>query len=444
MPLKAVKYIQIDDQKGILYSAGKRSLLIPVTFVKALDSTFVRLVGREGAEILICKIGEALGRGYAQSLEAILKEEKTEVSREARIKISCNAIFMEAGWGSIKIRNIDLTKRLLDVEIAYGPSGQFLEKSKYSLEKGVLTGVYYEITGEEVYCQSLKQDTKKQAIILRTSKGVPEEIKEKERIVLISRKELEEKNEKLAKAYEELESSQKQLIQSEKMATIGTLAGGVAHEINTPLGSILTNTEMLKSELAGEFQKECLNLIEASTLRCKTIVEQLLKYSRAPKTELELVDVKQVVDETCLLLEHNLCENRITVSKEYGEVLKVEGNANELAQVFTNIIVNAIDAIKKTFDEKRREGNIRIGFYREKNTLVIEIKDDGCGIPEKDIGKVFDPFFTAKDVGKGTGLGLSVSQRIIEKHNGKIEVESKVGEGSAFKVKLPIRTLKNK
>ena len=250
---------------------------------------------------------------------------------------------------------------------------------------------------------------------------------------------LEEKNGELEKAYKELKSTQKQLIQSEKLATIGLLAGGVAHEINTPLGCIFTNTEMLQSQVTNEFQKECLGFIEKSTFLCKGIVEQLLKYSRKPEQDVELVDIEQVINEACLMLEHTLTENGIVLHREYHKMQSIVGNANELGQVFTNIILNCRDAIRETFDEEKKRGNIIIKSYQEENYLIVEIKDDGVGIHGEHIGRIFDPFFTTKKVGKGTGLGLSVSQRIIENHNGKIEAESKHRQGTIFKVKLPVK-----
>lgn len=248
-----------------------------------------------------------------------------------------------------------------------------------------------------------------------------------------------QKSEELKQAYKKLQETQAQLIQSEKMATIGILAGGVAHEINTPLGTILTNAEMLKSEMQTKYQKECLELIEKSLMRCKLIVEQLLKYSRVSPLEFEPVELNRVIDEVCILLEHQLSNDGITINKEYGRVPLVDGNANELGQVFTNIILNARDGIKKTYDETRSKGDIWIKTFREEASVVVEIKDDGIGIPSKDLGKIFDPFFTTKDVGKGTGLGLSVSHRIIEKHQGKIEVKSKPKQGTTLRIELPVK-----
>jgi signal transduction histidine kinase len=250
---------------------------------------------------------------------------------------------------------------------------------------------------------------------------------------------LEEKNQQLETAYQELKSTQRQLIQSEKMATVGTLAGGMAHEINTPLGTILTNTEMLLKEIKNKEQMASLELIEEATKRCRDIVQFLLKYSRQAPVEFQPVELDKIIDDACFLLEHQLSNNGITINKEYNPMPKIEGNANELEQVITNLILNSKDAIIKTYNEKRDKGNIQIRVYQKEKSLFIEIQDDGCGIPKKYIDRVFDPFFTTKDIGKGTGLGLSVSQRIIERHNGEIKIESEPGQGTMVRIELPIR-----
>lgn len=213
MGLKQVKYIQIDDQKGALYSAGKQSLLVPIIFIKTLNSTFVRLVGEEGANILIYKIGEAVGRGYAQSLESLLKKEETELNQKIKIKMSCNAVFMEAGWGKIIIKKIDLVKCLLEVKISYSPSGEFLEKGDYSLEKGILVGIYREISQEKVCGELVSENVDEHSVVLRIVKEISSETEEKEKIVLVTRERLEqmikEKTEALQKKIDELEKFHK-------------------------------------------------------------------------------------------------------------------------------------------------------------------------------------------------------------------------------------------
>jgi len=250
---------------------------------------------------------------------------------------------------------------------------------------------------------------------------------------------LEQKNQQLEEAYQELKSTQRQLIQSEKMATVGTLAGGMAHEINTPLGTILTNTEMLLKEAKNKEQQVSLRLIEEATRRCRDIVQLLLKYSREAPAEFQPVELNKIIDDACLLLEHQLSNDGITVKKEYRPMPEIEGNVNELEQVITNLVLNSRDAIIKAYNEKKSQGNITIKTYQNEKSLCIEIRDNGCGIPKKDIDRIFDPFFTTKDIGKGTGLGLSVSQRIITRHNGEIKVESEPGEGTTVRIELPIK-----
>jgi signal transduction histidine kinase len=255
-------------------------------------------------------------------------------------------------------------------------------------------------------------------------------LKEREKYVNI----LEEKNQELEHAYNELKATQAHLIQSEKMATVGTLAGGVAHEINTPLGAILTNAEMLLKE-APLPQKENLELIRMSTLKCKTIVEQLLRYSHKPTQEFELVEINQIIDDACILIEHQFLNEGIRIEKLYSQLPHLKANANELAQVITNILLNAKDAIKKT----QHPGLIQIKTYSDNNYLNIEITDNGCGIPEENLTKIFDPFFTTKDIGQGTGLGLYITQRIMERHSGKIEVKSLLNQGTTITVRLPVK-----
>ncbi len=249
--------------------------------------------------------------------------------------------------------------------------------------------------------------------------------------------ELEELNVHLEDKVEErtrqLKETQEQLIQSAKMATIGTLAGGVAHEINNPLGAILTNTQMLIIEVKDPDQREALKLIEEGTRRCRDIVMALLKYSRKPEfDEFKPVELNNIINDVCNLLQHQLDTENIHIKKEYGDIPQIEGNANELQQVFTNLILNARDAIKRTGDARE----ITIRTYRENNSVVAQVIDTGCGILKENISKIFDPFFTTKDVGKGTGLGLSIAYKVIEKHNGKMEVSSILGKGTTFTIKL--------
>ncbi len=228
---------------------------------------------------------------------------------------------------------------------------------------------------------------------------------------------------------------QKQLLQSEKMVAIGMLAGGVAHEINNPLGGILAFTQLIKAEVPDDspIQKD-LSEIEEAAKRCKKIVEDLLSFAR-PSAGNELVsqNVNSLLDKLLPLLKLKLREAEITIQTDYGEQLPpVWGEANRLQQVFLNLIQNAVEAI--------RTGGVvtvRTRLAGNGTELYLEVQDTGTGIREEDLGKIFDPFFTTKGL-KGTGLGLSICDSIIHDHHGRIEVESVWGKGTTFRVVLPV------
>jgi C4-dicarboxylate-specific signal transduction histidine kinase len=232
----------------------------------------------------------------------------------------------------------------------------------------------------------------------------------------------------------ELVYTQKQLVQAEKLATVGTLAGGVAHEINNPLTAILTNVQMLLS--TGELDKESLEMIEEATKRCKTIVQKLMTYAKKPleSTMVYKINLLEIIGNVVGFLRYQLEQEniKIVVNASQDNYL-VMGNHNELEQVLTNIILNAKDAIKQI----KKSGIEKITLSQNEDSVNVEIKDEGKGIPKEIIPRIFDPFFTTKEVGKGLGLGLSICQAIIDKHNGKITVQSEPNKGSVFTVQLP-------
>lgn len=236
----------------------------------------------------------------------------------------------------------------------------------------------------------------------------------------------------------ELVDVQKQLIQAEKLATVGTLSGGVAHEINNPLTVILTNVQMLLAfyDKDAKIDKESLQLIEEATQRCRTIVQKLMAYAQKPldPEKISVTDLSSVLKKTIVFLGYQLEQDSIKIVVEAKDAsYPVLGNQNELEQVLTNLIINARDATKKA----KKSGDIYIDLLKEENQIKLKIRDEGIGIPKEIISRIFDPFFTTKDVGKGLGLGLSICQSIIEKYKGKIMVESQPGEGSVFTIQLP-------
>ena len=235
----------------------------------------------------------------------------------------------------------------------------------------------------------------------------------------------------LKNALKELKETQLQLINSEKMASLGQLVAGVAHEINTPVASIKSNNGLLAklipqiqdSEIA-EIMQEINQIDNEAIQRISNIVVSLKKFVRLDEAELQEADINKELDLTLDLIRHET-KNRIEIVKNYGEIPLINCYPNMLNQVFTNILVNACQAIKE-------KGTITITTNFEGETLTVSIKDTGKGISEDEINKIFAAGYTTKGVGVGTGLGLAISAKIMEKHNGKISVNSELGKGSEF------------
>ncbi len=234
----------------------------------------------------------------------------------------------------------------------------------------------------------------------------------------------------------ELVKTQEQLVQAEKLATLGTLAGGVAHEINNPLTAVLTNAQILRMS-AREDDIDSLSLIEEGAKRCQTIVQKLMKYARKTAEEAphKDVDLRDVVKGTCSLLGFQFQQENIEVEMKLADVPPVQGIAGELDQVLTNLLVNARDAI---FENKVR-GKIKVETRQTADAIELVVTDNGIGISQANQKKIFDPFFTTKDVGSGTGLGLAVSFGILKRHNATISVNSSPGKGATFVVKFPMQ-----
>lgn len=251
----------------------------------------------------------------------------------------------------------------------------------------------------------------------------------------IIRAELYQKNAKNVKdlkaALEELKETQLQLINSEKMASLGQLIAGVAHEINTPVASIKSNNsimEKLISQIEQDDIKEMftqINSIDKEAIqRISNIVVSLKKFVRLDEADLQEANINKELDLTLELISHET-KNKVEIEKHYGDIPPIKCYPNMLNQVFTNILVNACQAIKD-------KGKIIISTEFQDSNLIVKIKDNGQGIPKENINKIFTAGYTTKGVGVGTGLGLAISQKIIDKHKGKIQVYSEVGVGTEF------------
>lgn len=248
-----------------------------------------------------------------------------------------------------------------------------------------------------------------------------------------------------------LRKYQEQLIQSQKMEDLGRLAGGVAHEINTPLGIILGYTQLLMEEIEDQSQIDDLKIIERQTKVCRKIVADLLGFSRYSGSATETVDINESLREVIKLVAHIFSANHIAIRAEMDDnIPPITGDRERLKQVWLNMLNNAADAIGE-------EGEIYVGskLCPHRRRVLVSIADTGKGIREEDLSKIFDPFFTTKQVGKGTGLGLSVSFGIIQEHGGKISAFSPppmefipedfpesadFGPGTVFIIEIPLET----
>lgn len=225
-----------------------------------------------------------------------------------------------------------------------------------------------------------------------------------------------------------------QLLQAEKLSSLGLIAAGVAHEVNTPLTGISSFTQMLVRDIPDEHpHHRILKKIEKQCFRASEIVNNLLNFARIQTTEFKEVQINRLLEESISLLEHQFRQRQVQLVRELDEQLPmVRGNAGKLMQVFINILLNALDAVPQN-------GQVALRTRAEDHSVLILIEDNGQGIPADVVQRIYDPFFTTKDTGKGTGLGLSVSYGIIQEHAGRIFVDSRPGEGTRFTIKLPVQ-----
>lgn len=278
---------------------------------------------------------------------------------------------------------------------------------------------------------------------------------------------LENTNKELERAYEELKSTQSKILQQEKMASIGQLAAGVAHEINNPIGFITSNLgtldkyvekltvfilaqseiiaaigsaskseelKQLREKLKLDYVMEDVNALIRESLdgagRVKTIVQNLKSFSRVDEKMYAHADINECIESTLNIVWNEL-KYKTTVQKEYGEIPLTKCYPQQLNQVFMNLLVNAVQAIEK-------QGEIGITTWNGAGAVHISISDTGSGIPGDKLNRIFEPFFTTKEIGTGTGLGLSITYDIVKKHNGDITVDSEVGKGTTFTIKIPV------
>ena len=246
-----------------------------------------------------------------------------------------------------------------------------------------------------------------------------------------------------------LENAQAALIQSEKMASLGQMTAGVAHEINNPINFISSSVQALKmdfSEIRNAIKKrgaenaqeeelfneidDLIHVIEKGASRTASIVKSLRTFNAGNDEKTRMVDIHSCLDSTISILNHKI-QPTISLKKNYGNISQIKCHPGRLNQVFMNVIDNAIQATQDN-------GVIEISSHQQKEELVIAIKDTGTGMSPEVLSKIFDPFYTTKDVGQGTGLGMFISYGIIEEHNGKIDVKSQPNKGTEVTIYLPL------
>ena len=225
---------------------------------------------------------------------------------------------------------------------------------------------------------------------------------------------------------------EQQLLQTEKLTSLGLLAAGVAHEVNTPLAVISNYIQMLARQLPGDDSRQkIIEKIVKQTFRASEIVNNLLNFSRTGAGEFAAVNLNEVIEETLTLVAHPFRAAHVSVIKSFEEKLPpVKGSGNRLQQVFLNLFLNARDAMPSG-------GMLEVRTASQNGSVEVEVTDTGVGIPHENMHRIFDPFFTTKATGKGTGLGLSVSYGIVQEHNGRIEVRSTLGKGTSFHLEFP-------
>jgi signal transduction histidine kinase len=254
---------------------------------------------------------------------------------------------------------------------------------------------------------------------------------------------LEQRNAELYEAMEKLRRAQDNLVRSEKLASMGRLVAGIAHEINNPVNAVINSLGPLeeivktiadgKEAQAAQSAKEAqeiLTVVQRGAARTKAIVQALHGYARGDDSTQREVDLGRSVDETLGLLQHRL--RKVQVAREIDPKARIMGFPGQVDQVLMNLLTNAAQAIGD------RGGTIRVSTQCLDDRVVLQVADDGPGIPAEILPRIFDPFFTTKDVGEGSGLGLSIVHGIVERHGGHIDVQSEPGQGTKFLISFPL------
>lgn len=379
------KILVVDDEQGI------RDLL-----THELDA--------EGYSVAVCSDG-------AQALELLDKE---------KFNLVISDINMPKLGGLALLQGIQ--SRSLEVELIFMTAYGTVETAVEAMKNGA-----YDFVTKPCDIQQLLKTVQK---ALETHE-MRQELKNAKHY----QKLLEEKIESYRIVCDQLEATRYKLVQANRLAAVGELAAGVAHEINNPLTAVVGYAELLLEGGSDENQvQEDLQNIKAQAQRCHKIVQGLLQFTRQGKRLPQPIDIHEVLENTVKLMEFDLKSSRVTVAKKFtAELPPVIIDADQVQQVFVNIIANARDALKDSPDK-----TIVISTFLQEKMVVIQFEDKGCGMAKDHLERAFEPFFTTKEPGQGTGLGLSLSYGIVKNHGGEILLASEKGRGTVVKVELPL------
>lgn len=285
---------------------------------------------------------------------------------------------------------------------------------------------------------------KKSLIPIETLKQATQKIGNRQfdvRVQLDSNDEFQELGQSFNQMSRQLEEGQRMVLQAAKMSAIGQMSAGIVHEIGQPLSSITGFVEVLKGTELTEDQEKSVTIIAEELTRLRQMIKKFSSFSRSTGREMNALSLNDILRQTAKLLEHPLKRNHIELREEFGDIPFITGDKNSLQQVFLNLTLNSVDALAADTGDTDRRIVYRTRFH-EQTDIIVEIEDNGKGIPEDILRRIFEPFFTTKPEGKGSGLGLAITESILHQHQATISVESQDDSFTRFTIRFPVEPAK--
>lgn len=412
--------------KGILQSANLEEDLMSTDII-ATDGTkqFVQAIKDFSSEVHRVKFLEVLSCNGCIMGPGMSSNSMTQFSRRGYIsnytKYRYNNLDQEEWYNAVE-KFIDL-----DFKVSFDQDDQRRPDPHREELKSILVKMGKFEIEDELNCGACGYST-----CLEHAVAIHSGLAENEMCLPYTIDNLKKTTSELKRSYEDLIYAKKALIQSEKLASLGRLASGIAHEINNPLTGILTFSNLLLEDLENSEYKDDVATIVNETKRCRDIVRGLLDFARETKSEREPLSINNIITETMTILKKHINFQNISIELDLSpEIPMASMDKNQMFSVINNLAINAADAMPDG-------GKLNIVSSLKHNIITIVISDTGTGIDEETLSKIFDPFFTTKETGKGTGLGLAVIYGIVERHRGNIDVESTVGVGTTFTITFPV------